>query len=314
MHCFPGLTPLNHGITSWLEIVSTPGSCVDVQEPTPVTGYASGAYEKVAAITMACWAQAFATVDPRRQHAATINLANLVVAGPHPEYGTESVAYLWNEGGQGARSYKDGNSFQLMIFIAGATNQPIEVLERTIPIRYLRCEIAEGSCGHGRFRGGFGIDRSFEATADIVLTMHGDRAEITPFGLAGGTNGGANMLVLDPGTPEAVPLGMDTAGMSVSKGSKLLYRSNGGGGFGFAHERLVELVLRDLADELIEVELAASVYGVVLKEDGAVDMSATDLTRKELAVAGPELGLGPGQVHPIGAAVRLAPSARPAGE
>ena len=29
-----------------------------------------------------------------------------------------------------------------MIFIAGATNQPIEVLERTIPIRYSRLEDA----------------------------------------------------------------------------------------------------------------------------------------------------------------------------
>jgi N-methylhydantoinase B len=305
MHCFPGLTPLNHGITSWLEIVSTPGSCVDVQEPTPVTGYASGAYEKVAAITMACWAQAFATVDPHRQHAATINLANLVIAGPHPKYGTESVGYLWNEGGQGARSYKDGNSFQLMIFIAGATNQPIEVLERTIPIRYLRCEIAEGSCGHGRFRGGFGIDRSFEATADLVLTMHGDRAEITPFGLAGGANGGANMLVLDPDGPDREPLGMDTAGMSVPRGSRLLYCSNGGGGFGPAHERPIELVARDLADELIDAEHAASVYGVVLAADGSVDLAATAARREELAAEEPRYGLGPGEVHPIGATLRL---------
>jgi N-methylhydantoinase B/oxoprolinase/acetone carboxylase alpha subunit len=79
-----------------------------VLEPTPVTGYASGAYEKVAAVTMACWAQAFAGIDPRRQHAATINLANLAISGRHPESGSESVVYLWNEGGQGSRSYKDG--------------------------------------------------------------------------------------------------------------------------------------------------------------------------------------------------------------
>jgi N-methylhydantoinase B len=44
MHCFPGLTPLNHGITSSLNIIATPGCCVDVMAPTPVTGYASGAY------------------------------------------------------------------------------------------------------------------------------------------------------------------------------------------------------------------------------------------------------------------------------
>jgi N-methylhydantoinase B len=305
MHCFTGLAPLNHGITSSLNIVSTPGTCVDVLEPTPVTGYASGAYEKVAAITMACWAQAFATVDPRRQHAATINLANLVVSGDSPDTGAPGVAYLWNEGGQGSRSYKDGNSFQLMIFIGGATNQPIEVLERIIPIRSLRCEAAENSCGHGRFRGGFGIDRSFEATDDIVVTMHGDRAEVTCFGLAGGLNGGPNILVLDPGTDGEQNLGMDTTGLRLPAGSRLLYQSNGGGGYGPAHERSTELVLKDLEDGFIDPQVAAQFYGVVVNEHGQLDEAATAERRDELAAAEPDYGLGPNQAHPVGARLAL---------
>jgi N-methylhydantoinase B len=305
MHCFPDLKPLNHGVTSSLEVIATPGSCVDVQEPTPVTGYASGAYEKVAAVVMACWAQAFADVDPRRQHAATINLANLVVSGKHPESGADSVAYLWNEGGQGSRSYKDGNSYQMMIFIGGATNQPIEVLERMIPIRYTRCEASENSCGHGKFRGGFGIDRSFEAVQDIVLTMHGDRQHVTPFGLAGGRNGGANLLVLNPGTDSELSLGMDTAGLRVEAGTKLRYCSNGGGGFGWPHERPVELVVGDLRSGYIDAEIAQSVYGVVVGADGEVDDAATSDARARLAEVEPVYGLGPDETHELGATVRL---------
>ena len=307
LHCFPDLKPLNHGITSALRIESVPGSCVDVLPPTPVTGYASGAYEKVAAVTMACWAQAFTDVDRRRQHAATINLANLAISGRHPESGGESVAYLWNEGGQGARSYKDGNSFQLMIFIGGATNQPIEVIERIIPIRYLRCQIAPDSCGHGRFRGGFGIDRSFETTEDIILTMHGDRVEVTPFGLAGGHNGGANLLVLNPDTAEEQQLGMDTAGLRVPRGTRVLYCSNGGGGFGPPHERDVERVLDDLRTGFIDRDIAEAAYGVVVGDGGAVDAERTRAARERLAAAQPDLGLGPDQVHPVGASVRLTP-------
>jgi N-methylhydantoinase B len=307
MHCFPELKPLNHGITSSLQVVALRGSCVDVAEPTPVTGYASGAYEKVAAVTMACWAQAFTDIDPRRQHAATINLANLVVSGRHPEAGTDSVAYLWNEGGQGARSYKDGNSYQLMIFIGGATNQPIEVIERIVPIRYLRCEVAPDSCGHGRFRGGFGIDRSFEATQDIVLTMHGDRHEVTPFGLAGGMNGGPNLLVMNPGGPEERDLGMDTAGLHVAAGTKLLYCSNGGGGFGPPYERPVDLVVADLRAGYIEARTAEAIYGVVLDGNGDVDDEATAACRERLKVTPLDVGLGAGQVHPVGASVRLTP-------
>ncbi len=308
MHCFPELKPLNYGITSSLEVVATRGSCVDVTEPTPVTGYASGAYEKVAAVTMACWAQAFTDIDTRRQHAATINLANLVVSGRHPEAGTDSVAYLWNEGGQGSRSYKDGNSYQLMIFIGGATNQPIEVIERMIPIRYLKCEAAPGSCGHGKFRGGFGIDRSFEATQEIVLTMHGDRREVTPFGLAGGMNGGPNLLVLNPGTEEERHLGMDTAALQIPTGTRMLYCSNGGGGFGPPHARAVELVLADLDAGYIDAVTAADIYGVIVGDSGDLDEAATAARREELAAAEPDLGLGPGQVHPVGAAVRLLPN------
>jgi N-methylhydantoinase B len=305
LHCFPDLKPLNHGIISSLQIEARQGSCVDVREPTPVTGYASGAYEKVAAVTMACWAQAFADVDRRRQHAATINLANLAISGRHPESGGESVVYLWNEGGQGSRSYKDGNSFQLMIFIGGATNQPVEVIERIVPIRYLSCEARPNSCGHGAHRGGFGIDRSFEATDDLVLTMHGDRAEVTPFGLAGGLNGGPNELVMAPGEDEEVSLGMDATGIRVPAGTRLMYCSNGGGGFGPPYERAVEDVLRDLRDGFIDRETALDPYGVVVGADGEVDSTATDAARARLAEARPEIGLGPGQVHPVGATVRL---------
>ena len=111
MHCFPHLIPLNHGITRSISVISTPGSCVHVLEPPPVPGFASGAYEKVAACVMACWTQAFASVNPKRMHAATINLANLALGGMHPDTGLPFVSYLWNEGGQSARSYKDGNSF-----------------------------------------------------------------------------------------------------------------------------------------------------------------------------------------------------------
>ena len=181
LHCFPRLAPLNHGLSRAIEVLSTPGSCVDIREPTPASGYASGAYEKVAAVTMACWAAAFQDVDPRRMYAAGINLANLCIGGVHPKTGKHYVNYLWNEGGQGARSYKDGNPFQMMIFIGGATNQPVEILERWYPLLYTNCEGVTDSCGDGTYRGGVGIDRSFKTLGAMTMTMHGDRAEVTPF-------------------------------------------------------------------------------------------------------------------------------------
>ena len=83
----PSSAPLNHGLSRTVEVLSTPGSCVHIEEPTPASGYASGAYEKVAAVTMACWAAAFQDVEPKRMYAAGINLANLCIGGVHPKTG-----------------------------------------------------------------------------------------------------------------------------------------------------------------------------------------------------------------------------------
>jgi hypothetical protein len=63
--------------------------------------------------------------------------------------------------------------------------------------------------------------------------------------------------------------------------------------------------MRDLADGFIDAEVAASRYGVVLGDDGEVDSAATAAARERLASEQAEIGLGPGQRHPIGARVRL---------
>ncbi len=312
MHCFPELAPLNHGITRTLRIISKPGTCVDVREPTPVTGYCSGAYEKVDAVTMACWGQALQRVDPRRVHAATVNLQNLCTGGIHPKTGAPFVSYLWLEGGQGARTYQDGNTHYMMIFIGGASNQPCETLERWYPMYYTKVEAVPDSCGDGRFRGGFGLSRSFEVWGPTKLTIHGDREVIAPFGLAGGTNGGPNRLVLNEGRPNEVNLGMYAAGADLQPGDRITFESNGGGGFGLPWERDPKLVLEDVIDELISLRKAREVYGVAIRVIDAdalayeIDEAQTARLRAELPKRQRPRGLRAGQVHPLGERLFLA--------
>ena len=306
MHCFPELAPLNHGVVRSINIVSKKGTCVDVEEPTPVTGYCSGAYEKVDAVSMACWGQALQKVDPRRIHAATVNLQNFCTGGTHPKTGVKFVSYMWLEGGQGARAYADGNSFYMMIFIGGASNQPNETLERWYPMVYTSTEAVIDSCGDGEFRGGFGIWRSFRATGDTELVVLGDRERVGPFGLAGGTNGGPNMVVLNPGTKEEEDLGMFTTKAKLKTNDQLEFGSNGGGGFGLPWDRKVESVLDDVIDELLSIGKARDVYGVAIKELDAdalvyeVDEAETAKLRKKLASDGRTRGTGPFEVNPLG--------------
>lgn len=307
MHCFPELAPLNHGVVRSINIVSKKGTCVDVEEPTPVTGYCSGAYEKVDAITMACWGQALQHVEPRRVHAATVNLQNFCTGGVHPTTGQPFVSYMWLEGGQGARTYADGNSFYMMIFIGGASNQPNEVLERWYPMYYDEAEAVIDSCGDGEFRGGFGISRSFTAWGDTELVVLGDRERVGPFGLAGGTNGGPNRVVLNIDTPEEKNLGMFASKAILKAGDRLHFSSNGGGGYGLPWDRKVESVLEDTIEELLSLEKARDVYGVAIEcrdhdsLEYVVDDAETDRLRAALRAKDErERGLAPGQVHPGG--------------
>lgn len=306
MHCFPELAPLNHGVVRSIEVVSKKGTCVDVEEPTPVTGYCSGAYEKVDAVTMACWGQALQEVDPRRIHAATVNLQNFCTGGIHPKTGAGFVSYMWLEGGQGARAYADGNSFYMMIFIGGASNQPNETLERWYPMVYTSTEAVMDSCGDGEYRGGFGIWRSFRATGDTELVVLGDRERVGPFGLAGGTNGGPNMVILNPGTDAEENLGMFTTKAKLKKGDQLEFGSNGGGGFGLPWERKVESVVEDVIDGLLSLEKARDTYGVAITEVNAdaleyeVDEAETEKLRKQLAKDDRPRGTGPFEVNELG--------------
>jgi N-methylhydantoinase B len=307
MHCFPELAPLNHGVIRALEVISEPGTCVDVQEPTPVTGYCSGAYEKVDAVTMACWSQPLQHVDPRRVHAATVNLQNVVTGGIHPRTGNAFVSYLWLEGGQGARTYADGNDYYMMIFIGGASNQPCETLERWYPMYYTEVLAVPDSCGDGKYRGGVGLSRSFDVWGETEITIHGDRELITPFGLAGGTNGGPNRMVLNQGTPDEEVLGMFCTKKKLAPGDRITFESNGGGGYGLPWERDPELVLEDVIDGYVTIAKAREVYGVAITEVDPdallyeLDRQDTERLRAGLATRDERTrGLGANQVHPLG--------------
>jgi N-methylhydantoinase B len=309
MFAFSELGRLDNGVIRSIEILSKPGTCVDVQEPTPQSGYCSGAYEKVLGACLGCWNKVFAKAKmPEKIHCPFVNLENVCIGGIHPETRREYVAYLWLEGGGGASGVKDGVSYRLGSYIGGSTNQPLEVHERWYPIVYERVESIQDSCGDGKFRGGFGIYRDVRARGDITYTIHGDREKITPYGVAGGTNGGPNKLMLNPGTPDERNIGMFGVGVHVKHGDYVLFGSNGGGGFGNPVERDPKLVYEDVADELISIDKAREVYGVVIvKEDleYKIDWEESKKLRGELSQRAPRVGYGPGECNPHGLKIKL---------
>ena len=101
MICFPQLFPLNHGIIRNLEVLSKPGTCVHVEFPAPTTGYCSGAFDKVEAVTIGCLAGPMGKVQPWRVYPASVSLTNLCMGGFNPRTKKPFVQYTYARGGFG---------------------------------------------------------------------------------------------------------------------------------------------------------------------------------------------------------------------
>lgn len=97
---------------------------------------------------------------------------------------------------------------------------------------------------------------------------------------------------------------MHAMGIRLAPGDRLIYRSNGGGGFGDPLAREPEAVLADVEQGWITREKAAQVYGVVVAGgNGAGDPPRIDETAtaaRRAATRPAAEGYGPGEVHPLG--------------
>jgi len=98
----------------------------------------------------------------------------------------------------------------------------------------LSAEIRRGSGGAGRFRGGDGIRRVYEALADgIQVSLRGERFHTVPPGLLGGQSpqpACATVRRVD-GTIEVLPT---RSTPRLNRGDRLIVESCGGAGYGRA--------------------------------------------------------------------------------
>ena len=305
MICFPQLFPLNHGIIRNLEIISKPGTCVDVQFPAPTTGYCSGAFDKIEAVAIGCLAGPMSKVQPWRVYPAAVSLTNLCMGGYNPRTKKPFVQYTYAVGGENARTFKDGKSLIFMRF-CNARTIPQELEERWFPVLFTKYEARADSCGHGLYRGGFALVREFELQTDVTMTIHGDREIHPPWGISGGLNAGGSMLVINKDTNREVNAGMYATGVELKKGDVIYYSSSGGGGFGDPVERDPALVLDDVMDEWLTVDAAEQYYGVaieVIDEEACtyrIDEAETERLRAKLRETGFPEGTGPHQLNPMG--------------
>jgi len=81
---------------------------------------------------------------------------------------------------------------------------------------------------------------------------------------------------------EATQAHLKVNALSVPAGTIIRSHTGGGGGYGPALERDVELVRQDVVDGFVSKQKAWADYGVVLNDDLSVDNEATDEARSAM--------------------------------
>jgi len=207
-------------------------------------------------------------------------------------------------GGAGARTFADGIDTGGIFHSMASTIPNVETMESRMPILIVYRRQRPDSQGHGRFRGGAGVELAVLPHRNpepvTMITIAAFVSVPSNCGIAGGTPGAVNYnaVLRSSNVPELfaagrIPRSVDETSSAEIEilpakarttfdGSDLyVYLQAGGGGYGDPLRRDPDRVLADVRRELLSDEAARSVYGVVI-EDGAVGAAKTEAARGEI--------------------------------
>ena len=278
---FDPQAPLNQGSFRPIEVITPPGSIVNVQRPAP-----AGSHGEIRKRVIATMVGALAQMVPDKiaGDLCRTSFHNLI-GGFDNRTGREWVHYEWSAGGNGAFAEDDGPSAIATIDWGDlVTVQSSEVIETRMPLLVESSRLAPDSGGAGTTRGGLSMQRALRVlAADARYSLLSDGAVVPAFGVLGGLSGvpvGAwvdrDGAIQDFDTPGKI------AGHPVEAGDIIMVRSAGGGGYGDPLERDPQRVATDLREGYISAAQAHQLYGLVLDKANAVDKAATAAWRERL--------------------------------
>ena len=259
MSCIKGVligndVPFNEGSFRPVTIKVPYGSILNPRPPAPVRARMLPCYRAYDAVM-----KALAQVAPERAIASGFDNA-LICCLSRLSDGRYRVCLETYGGGFGASATTDGAD-GIAAPLSNTTNSPIEALDMEFDFfRIAGYALNPDSFGHGRHRGGLGMRRTYEILKDNVdFSLYGDRFEIIPEGLQGGSAGVLTTAELIRGGKRIV---VDLKrGARLLKGDLVIVSTSGGAGFGDPMTRSSERVQDDLEQGVISEETARRTYG-----------------------------------------------------
>src|SRR5579859_4940870 len=248
--------PNNVGCYRAIDVVLPVGSLVNPIRPAPVNARTA----TVKRITDAIFGALHQALPGRLPAAPSGELLVMSISGIDPRTGQRFITSELGTGGMGARPGKDG----IDVIETDATNcmnLPAESIEVDFPIRINHWRLRTDSGGAGRWRGGLGFAKSFEAVdTELQISYRGERHSTAPWGVEGGhdgDNGRARIWRAD-GQVETVN---SKQIVHLQPGERLEVELAGGAGYGDPLKRDRDRIRDDLKDRKISTEAARELYG-----------------------------------------------------
>jgi N-methylhydantoinase B len=285
---FDPQAPLNQGSFRPIDVIAPPGTIVNVQRPAP-----AGSHGEIRKRVIATMVGALSQMVPDKVAGDLCRTSfHNLIGGFDARAGREWVHYEWSAGGNGAFAEDDGPSAMATIDWGDlVTVQSSEVIETRMPLLVESSRLATDSGGAGKMRGGLSMQRALRVlVAEARYSLLSDGAVVPAFGVLGGLSGFPVGAWIDrQGVIEDFDTPGKVAGYPVEKGSIVMVRSAGGGGYGDPLERDPERVAHDVREGYVSATAARELYGLVLDQAGQVGSAATVTLRKRLRAARIEL-------------------------
>ena len=248
--------PMNEGCFRPVSVNVPRGCVLNPVRPAPVGGGNVETSQRNVDVLF----KALSKAIPQKVCAAGQGTMNNVCVGGIDASGKQWVFYETIGGGYGGRQGLDGVD-GVQVHMTNTMNTPIEAIEASYPVLFLRYELRKDSCGAGKWRGGCGIVRSWKLLGERAsLSLMAERHKIAPWGLFGGKPGatGRAFIIKPDGSKLELP---SKCTVTMERGDIFVILTPGGGGYGDPREREQKAILRDFENELLSKEKIVEDYG-----------------------------------------------------